>query len=321
MIPGKNMRTHLLIISFLFLLSPSYSQVTSTPPKTQEKIHTSTGLKDNEEKKKDNIIRWNFGINVGVYFANKYPARFYSGIESNENKVSYVLNNKYWYQEIKNDLIIANPDISQSDTLFVIGYPTNINYNIVMTGGLFIRYNFSKHFGLCLDVNYTKLKAEDVVIFNIATYDLATNKFIMDIPVQGVEQRVHVDILLQKNFWMKSKIYFLAQGGLNLNYTSVSKNIIYFAPSEYSLVNIYDQNGYVPNTQLQENPVFQGGVGYGLALGGGIGVPLVDQFGIEAGGMLNYNNVNLTDYPDFKISYGFYVRFLFGNILPRPEPD
>jgi hypothetical protein len=117
---------------------------------------------------------------------------------------------------------------------------------------------------------------------------------------------------------------------LNLNYTKVLKNIMYVAPVEYNLVNIYGQGGYVPGPSVQETPLLQGGVGYGFAIGGGIGLPLASQFGVEIGGMLNYNNVNQNSkdapeyanrYTDFKPSYGIYARFLFGNILPKQEED
>jgi len=140
------------------------------------------------------------------------------------------------------------------------------------------------------------------------------------IPISGVEERINFDLLWQQNFWLRSKIYLFLQGGLNMNYVRVLKSIIYF-DEEYSLINIYGSQGYQQGTNQQEFPVTQGGFGYGLNLGGGAGIPLVDLFGIEPGGFINYNNVALTGYPDFKLSFGFYLRILFGNIKPHIDDD
>ena len=271
-------------------------------------------LKGEEEKEKNNITRWNYGINAGVYFANKYPASFYNGSENNDNSLKYIWDNPYWYQEIKQKM-------GATDTIVITGYPGNMHYNVVMSGGVFIRYNLNKNYGFCLDVNYTKLKAEDAITVQVDPMSYLTFPDIRAIPVQGIEQRVHMDLLLQRNFWLKTKIYFFLQGGMNFNFTRVMKSAVFFNGQEYNMVNIYGSNNYVPNTSLQENPVTQGGVGYGFALGGGAGFPLVTQLGIEPGGFINYNKVALPGYPDFKLSYGFYVRFLFGNILPKPEPE
>jgi hypothetical protein len=127
--------------------------------------------------------------------------------------------------------------------------------------------------------------------------------------------------MIQRNFRLKSKIYFFIQAGLNLNYASVLKSSIYVVDKEYSLVNIYGSQIFVPGLSLQEYTVNQGGIGYGFMVAGGAGIPLTDMFGIEPGVFVNYNNVALEGYNQFKPSFGIYLRLLFGNILPRPDPE
>ena len=307
------MKTLYIFILFSIVLRSSYCQGTSSKPRIQEKMSLTDESKG--KKGKENINHWNFGINFGVYFANKYPANFYNGSPSNENTVNYVLSNSYWYNEIKDTLNASSKVVVSKN-----GYPTDMHYNFVLTGGLFMRYNVDKNWGICLEVNYTKLKSEDVVQFDIDSLGYLTFRQYVNEPIQGVEQRIHMNLLLQRNFWLKSKIYLFLQGGLNLNYTRVMKNSIYIVGKEYNIINIYN-SAYIPGGQMQENQVIQGGVGYGFTLGGGVGFPLTDFWGFEPGGFVNYNNVALPGYPDFKVSYGFYVRFLFGTNLPRPEPD
>ncbi|MCX6251114.1 MAG: hypothetical protein NTX61_10225 [Bacteroidetes bacterium] len=281
----------------------------------KEKFDQKKNLKTKEPEEKENkVIRWNVGINVGMYHANNYSANFYNGRYQNVNNVNYVMSNYYWYQAIKQAL-------GSSDTVVVKDYPLNMHYNITMMAGFFLRYNLSRKYGICLDVNYTQLKATNFVTFDVDPPSYPTFHDIRLIPIQGVEKRVHVDLLLQRNFWLKTKIYIFLQGGLNMNYVRVTKSSIYVEDKEYNMINLYGSQNYIPNTSMQQNQQYQGGFGYGGALHGGIGIPLAGILGIEPGGFINYHNVNLTGYPDYKLSFGFYLRFLFGNILPRPDPD
>ena len=281
----------------------------------QKKTKSGSAKEEVDEKEKENkVVRWNFGINIGGYYANKYSAAFYNGTDVNVNKVSYVMSNYYWYNDIKRDL-------GASDTVLIWEYPANMHYTFTMMGGVFIRYNFNLNWGICLDVNYTQLKAEDAVTFEVDPQSYLTNPNLQYIPIKGVERRVHLDLMGQRNFRFKSRIYLFVQAGVNLNYTGVNQSSIFVAGKEYSLINIYGSQNYVPGLQLQEYTVTQGGVGYGMMLAGGIGIPLVDMFGIEPGAFFNYNNVRLEGYNNFKPSFGIYLRILFGNVVPRPDPE
>ncbi|HQB48160.1 MAG TPA: hypothetical protein PK785_04790, partial [Bacteroidales bacterium] len=50
------------------------------------------------------LTGWQFGINLGMYLANKNSAAFYNGLPGNENNIAYILKNYYWYNEIKQEL-------------------------------------------------------------------------------------------------------------------------------------------------------------------------------------------------------------------------
>ena len=195
-------------ILFSFILCLVYSQNLIAQEKTDKGKKTKSSKEEVDEKEKENkVVRWNFGINLGVYFANKYPANFYNGSPSNENNVNYVLSNKYWLDEIKQSLNASyKVAVSQG------GYPTDMHYNFVMSGGLFLRYNLNKNWGVCLDVNYTQLKAEDYLMLDVDTLSYLTYRQYVLEPIRGVEQRVHLDLLLQRNFWLKTKIYFFPSG-------------------------------------------------------------------------------------------------------------
>jgi len=106
-----------------------------------------------------------------------------------------------------------------------------------------------------------------------------------------------------------------------MNYVQVMKSSFYINSQEYNMINLYGSQGYMQGTNQQQYQTTQGGFSFGGALHGGVGIPLAGIFGVEPGGFVDYNKVALSGYSDYKVSFGFYVRILFGNILPRPDPD
>ena len=305
------MKNKLFLLLALCLVL-TYTLMAQEKASQGKRSESKSGKEEVDEKEKEQVVHWNFGINIGGYYANKYSSAFYNGAPNNINNVNYVMSNYYWYNDIKRDL-------GASDTVIVDEYPSNMNYTFAMMGGVFMRYNFNFNWGLCLDVNYTSLKSEDAVTFEVDPRSYLTYPDIRYIPIKGIERRVHLDLMLQRNFRLPSRIYFFVQGGLNLNYVRVHQSSIFVAEKEYSMINIYGSQSYVPGMSLQEYTIIQGGVGYGFMLAGGAGIPMTDKLGIEPGIFFNYNNVNLEAYDQFKPSFGINLRLLFGNILPVPD--
>jgi len=307
----KRLFTAAILICFI-----SSFNLSAQERSVKEKFDQKKNLKTKEPEEKENkVIRWNVGINLGMYHANNYSANYYNGSPLNINSVTYVMKNQYWYQAIKDSL-------HASDTVIFKEYPLKMHYNITMMAGFMLRYNISRKYGVVIDVNYTQLKAENVLTFAV---DPPPNQNMFPdirlMPVRGIEKRVHLDLLLQRNFLMKSKIYFFLQGGVNMNYVQVMKSSFYINSQEYNMINLYGSQGYMQGTNQQQYQTTQGGFSFGGALHGGVGIPLAGIFGIEPGGFIDYNKVALSGYADYKVSFGFYLRILFGNILPRPDPD
>ncbi len=253
----------------------------------------------------DSIPRWDFGINLGAYFPDKYSANFYNGTPDNVNNVNYVMSNKYWYQDIKYSL-------DSDDTVFVTGYPTDMHYQVAFTGGLFVRFNFNRKNGIFLEANYTQLKAEDVVTVEVDPRPYATLPDLRNMPILGKEYRVLIDLGYQRSFPLKSKIYFFLQGGAIMCYTRVLRSVFVVEEREYNLINVYGSQGYIPNFNSQTYNINQSAYGFGTFFGGGAGFPLTDLFGMEPGFSIQYYPVNLEDYPRWKSSFSIYLRILLG---------
>ena len=159
--------------------------------------------KEKNEDEENKVVHWNFGVNIGGYAANKFPAGFYSGSPQNVNTFNYILLNHDWYREIYNNL-------KAIDTVLVGGYPSNMHYSLAMMGGLFLRYNLDRKNGICLDANYCQLKATDAITLEVDPdpYSLKPADIRL-CPVQGKEYRVNIDLAYQRNFPLKSRITFL----------------------------------------------------------------------------------------------------------------
>ena len=299
-------------ISILFALA---LWISALPASAQEKAPGSNvkeKMKNGKEdpwadyqEEKDSVSRWTCGINVGGYFANKYSANYYNGTPENINDVAFVMSNIYWYDAIKLALDAA-------DTVVVLGYPTNMHYQVAITAGVYLRFNFNRKNGIFLQANYTQLRAEDVVTMEVDPTTYLTLPDIRQIPIAGREERAMLDIGFQRSFLTKSKIYFFLNGGVIMSYNHVIKSVLVVAGQEYNLINVYGSNGYIPNSNSQVFNISQNAIGYGLAIGGGVGLPLSDMFALEPGVTMQYYPVNLQGYPAFKPCFSVYLRILLG---------
>jgi len=265
-------------------------------------------FRDQDEEEKDSLRRVEFGLNLGAYFPDKYSAGFYNGTPGNVNNVNYILSNTYWYRDIKRAL-------GSIDTVLVDGYPEGMHYNVAFIGGLFARFNFTRKNSIFLQASYTQLNTTDVVTLRVDP-DPYSFKLpdIRQEPLIGKEGRLLIDLGYQHSFPLKSRINIFIQGGVTMCFTMVLKSVLIVEGTEYNLVNVYGNNGYVPNSNSQSFNINQNKFGFGGYLGAGAGIPLTEMLGIEPGFFAHYYPVNLQGYPDFKPSFGLYLRLLLSFV-------
>jgi hypothetical protein len=307
------LRNILFILTALFVLSlTAVGQDNMSISKQKEKNKTRNhGQK--EEKEDPNpfpLRRVEYGLNFGAYFANKYSANYYNGTPGNVNNVNYIMTNPTWYREIQGLLGASQTDLVIVQQNPTSGYPTNMHYNVAFSGGLFLRVNFDRKNAVFIEANYAQLKAGDVIVLQVnPNYSFTYQDLRME-QVIGKEGRVMMDLGYQRSFPLKSRINLFIQGGVTMCYTQVIKSTFVVEGREYNLVNIYGDQVYVPNTSQQTNTIYQNAFGFGGYLGVGAGIPLTAAFGLEPGFFAHYYPTNLEGYPDFKPSFGLYLRIL-----------
>ena len=264
-------------------------------------------MKEDGEEDPFPLKRIEFGLNFGAYFANKTSANFYNGSPNNVNNLDFLMSNIYTYREIRTAMGLSESDVIevQKD-----GYAMNMHYNVAFSGGLFMRVNLNRKNSLFLQANYAQLRAADVVAILVNPTVYLTFDDIRLEPVIGKEGRVMIDLGYQRTFPLKSRINLFLQGGVTMCYTQVIKSVFVAEQTEFNLVNIYGDQGYQQGYNNQTFTVNQNAFGFGGYLGVGAGIPLTDMFGIEPGFFMHYYPTNLEGYPDFKPSFGLYLRIL-----------
>ncbi len=291
----KQIRTYILIFFLTSLFStPGFTQSDDGPD-----IEISNDGKG-----------WIFGLNVGVYYPSKSTANFYNGRSENENSVDYVLSNYYWYQEI----FFA---LNAYDSILVSGLPDNMHYKLAMQPGLYAQYSFNPNLALVIQFNYMRLKANDAITFEVDPKPYATNPDLRLFPMRGVEERVYADIGLKRSYLKSENLSWFLMGGVNVNSTKVKQNSFYvkneltLEDREYSMINLYGNSTYIPNSNMQTYNVYQGGIGVGMYAGTGLSVVFGNGIVLEPGINMHWLMVKLERYQDMNPGAGVYVRFLF----------
>jgi hypothetical protein len=288
---NKLLKIFVLIIPAIFCGAAAYSQ--SDSGQDVELDYSSDGR------------GWTFGLNVGVYYPSKHTAAFYNGSSENVNNAEFVMSNKYQYQDIFNALVAT-------DTVFVAGLPNNMRYSLAMQPGLYVQFSFNPTLALIIEFNYMRLKANDVITFEVDPIaSVSTEPDYRLYPMRGVEERVYGDIGLKRTYPQNEKYSYFVTGGLNVNSTKVKQCSFYVEEIEYNMVNVYGDNNYIPNSNMQTYTVYQGGIGIGMFAGGGASLTFGNGIVIEPGITAHWLMVKLENYKNFNPGVGACVRFMF----------
>lgn len=252
---------------------------------------------------------WSFGINCGVAFANKYQANFYNGAYGNQNEISLVFSNPNYLNEIRQVI---------NDTFAIVGMPTAMKYKPAFCAGMYIKKNINNHFGTFIQFNYSKFTTEGLFTMKIgATSSSQTLDSLKNYPIWGSEDRINIDIGGSYEFPLDDKIFGFVEVGFNLNNTKVRENKIAIENLEYSIINIYGDQQYVPNTNMQQYPVRQGGIGLGAFLSPGVKFRFSENIAIDLFGSIYWSKIKLMHYESFRLHYNVMLRFLFSSDFLR----
>jgi len=267
-----------------------------------------TELDDNQS-----FGRWDLGLNFGLYMPSNYHAKFYDGSASNVNNINYVFDNKYWYQDIYNELNAA-------DTVLVLELPGNMRYRPAFQVGIYFRRTFDNLMGFSLQFDYSKLYASDKFTMQVDPDYIATEPDIRIYDIWGVEERINIDILFSRFFKLDNPMYMpFFEAGLNVTSTKVKEHKIKIEDLQYSLVDVYLNGSYVPGMTQNEYDIYQGGIGFGFTAAAGIKLRFNKQVSIDPGIRIYYQNINLENYDLMKPAFAFFIRLGLADFFGSDE--
>ncbi len=263
----------------------------------------TTGLPGDSVRTKSGF---SFGFNVGAYFANKYNGNFYNGASSNVDSIGLIFSNYNYTQDIQREI---------TDTFRLLELPQKMGYQPAMQFGFYVKYSFSKQLGMFLQFNYTKLKAKDVFTMGIGpAHAYLSFDDIRTFPIWGTEERIYIDLGVSKTFETSKTVQIFVEGGLNINNTLVKEHKIAIGNLEYSLINIYGNTPYTPNTQMQTYETRLGGLAVGAFASTGLRFVFNNYISLDPGFSFYMTKANLEGYPAYRPQYTVFLRICYQSL-------
>lgn len=249
--------------------------------------------------------------NFGVYFADKKHAKFYDGSDRNVNNIRYVFNNYYWREDIK-EYLRTNYN---RDSIVMIETPSNMRYQPSMYVGFGFRYNYSAEWALNVQFNVTKLTAKDMV--SVQVFPAFDNDFksYINFGLVGKESRTKIDIGMVRTFRTNQNIRPMAEFGLNFNNTLVKESYLVVGEKKFSTVDLYAGRPFVPNANVQEYEIRQGGLGYGGYLAGGAKFAFNQFLSLETIAYIYMSHIKLEKHEGFGIHPSVIFRIVASPAL------
>ncbi|MDD2345806.1 MAG: hypothetical protein PHY85_06645 [Bacteroidales bacterium] len=249
--------------------------------------------------------------NFGVYLADKKHAKFYDGSDGNVNNIKYVFNNYYRRESIKEYMRVNY----NRDSIISIEGSSNMHYSPSMYVGFGFRYNYSAEWALNVQFNVTKLTAKDFLSVEVfPAFDNDLRSYIR-FGIVGKESRTMIDVGMVRTFNPEKNIRPMAEFGLNFSNTLVSESYIAVDEQKLSMIDIYAGRTYIPNANVQEYEIRQGGLGYGGYLGGGVKFAFNPFLSLETIAYLYMSRIPLEGYESFGIHPSAIFRIVVSPAL------
>lgn len=272
---------------------------------------------------------FDFYIAGGMLFGDKFNANYYNGSKYNENNLSFIFNNQYWYEEWQRTVAEYYPHISMNDQIYVKDpddLDWNLHYKLSMMVSLGARYKLSKGWAIALSYSFSRLTSSTHVLLSANT--VIGNQYKQPVvAIVGKEYRSMIDLSASYLF---SSVHPVAKPfvelGIQFNYAKVKSFEAalldkdgHAVGSTYSLLNIYDNQGYYPGAQTYDY-IF-GGPGFGFSGAAGLKIVCGKYVSIDPtfycyfGRLGVYQGKNVTGENKFTFNYGAQIRIVMNDFF------
>lgn len=300
------LRKSFMLIVILTVLAPCALLSVSVPADTiKRKEKAKTSMADRG---------FDFIIAAGLYQGGRYSAGYYSGIPTNENNLDYVFDNYYWKQEIVDLIVSNNPFVSRYDTTIAVReYPGKMRYAPSMSVSLGLSYKFSKNWGLTFTYSFSRLTAKDY--FSMG-YDAISgnehNDYLLYM-LMAKEDRSFFDLSVRYLFHPSKIVKPFLEIGAQFNFVKVRSFDAIIEGKEYSLLDIYGGENYVPGMDMQTFNILYGGPGFGFFANAGLKIVCSNVISIDPVLYVSVSRLGLKGYNDFGLNWGAYIRIVMND--------
>ena len=315
----KKIYLSLLIVFCAMAMSFAQSdiQTEETPVKITDKSWADRGF--------------DFFISGGMLFGDKFNANYYNGSKYNENSLNFVFSNQYWYEEWQRTVSEYYPHISMSDRIYVNDpddMDWNLHYKLSLMVSLGARYKLGNGWAIALSYSFSRLTTSTQVLLssNAVTGNMYKQPVVA---IVGKEYRSMIDLSASYLFSQVSPIVKpFVELGLQFNYAKaksfeaalLDKNGK-MVGNTYSLLNIYDNQGYYPGAQTYDYTF--GGPGFGFSGAAGLKIVCGKYVSIDPtfycyfGRLGIYQGKNASGQGEnkFTFNYGAQIRIVMSDFF------
>lgn len=274
---------------------------------------------------------FDFFISGGMLFGDKFNANYYNGSKYNENSLNFVFSNQYWYEEWQRTVSEYYSHISMSDRIYVNDpddMDWNLHYKLSLMVSLGARYKLGNGWAIALSYSFSRLTTSTQVLLssNAVTGNMYKQPVVA---IVGKEYRSMIDLSASYLFSQVSPIVKpFVELGLQFNYAKaksfeaalLDKNGK-MVGSTYSLLNIYDNQGYYPGAQTYDYTF--GGPGFGFSGAAGLKIVCGKYVSIDPtfycyfGRLGIYQGKNASGQGEnkFTFNYGAQIRIVMSDFF------
>lgn len=274
---------------------------------------------------------FDFFISGGMLFGDKFNANYYNGSKYNENSLNFVFSNQYWYEEWQRTVSEYYPHISMSDRIYVNDpddMDWDLHYKLSLMVSLGARYKLGNGWAIALSYSFSRLTTSTQVLLssNAVTGNMYKQPVVA---IVGKEYRSMIDLSASYLFSQVSPIVKpFVELGLQFNYAKaksfeaalLDKNGK-MVGNTYSLLNIYDNQGYYPGAQTYDYTF--GGPGFGFSGAAGLKIVCGKYVSIDPtfycyfGRLGIYQGKNASGQGEnkFTFNYGAQIRIVMSDFF------
>ena len=273
---------------------------------------------------------FDFFFNAGMYKGHKFNANYYQGDPNNDPDkldrrygdpdINYILNNKYWREEILNLVEDNNTGVIVDYNNFPNVSLSGMHYNLAFYFEVGARYRFNESFMLSILFGQTRLTASGTAYFYFQSTEHNPNPDgtrALEYPLMGKERRNFFQVQMTYLFHTTIPYIFpFVDLGVHLNSVKTISSELIIHDRYFDMINRYGEGyHYIPGDNAYEINPHIGGIGYGFMAGFGVRIAFNAWAALEPVVQISADKLNLSSYGKIRPNFNFMIRLVVGDRL------